>query len=86
MQQNSSNFQHSGGRSADLVFDEIQAGIYLGGIERPISRRTMQRWRQEGTGPVWLRVGRLVRYRQSSLDRFLATGIRTSTVHSSKVA
>ena len=34
--------------------------------------RTLQRMRGEGTGPAFLRVGRLIRYRESALDEWLA--------------
>jgi hypothetical protein len=67
--------------SEDPVFDEVQAGIYIGGAERPVSPRTMQRWRLEGSGPEFIRLrgGRLVRYRRSALDAFLLEGQRRST-------
>ena len=65
--------------NTDPLFDETLAGAYLGGVETPVSPRTLQRWRLEGTGPVWVRLGRLVRYRQSALDAFLNDGVRRST-------
>lgn len=60
--------------SVDPLYDEIVGGIYIGGADNPISPRTMQRWRHTGTGPAWIRVGRLIRYKKSSLDAFLAAG------------
>lgn len=62
-----------------LLFDEDGAGRYLGGDDHPIPARTLQRWRQEGTGPTFLKVGRLVRYRQQDLEEFLNQNIRNST-------
>ena len=58
--------------TTDPLFDERQAGEYLGGI----SARTMQRWRYDRRGPVYIVIGKLIRYRRSSLDRFLTAGER----------
>lgn len=57
--------------SADPLFNEEAAAEYLGGAASPISVRTMQRWRLEGAGPSFIKLGRLVRYRQSDLDDFI---------------
>jgi predicted DNA-binding transcriptional regulator AlpA len=32
---------------------------------------TLEKWRQTGCGPAYIKIGRLVRYRQSDLDRWL---------------
>jgi hypothetical protein len=48
------------------LYNEEAAGRYIGGTESPISTRTMQRWRLEGVGPVYVKLGRLVRYRRLS--------------------
>lgn len=32
----------------------------------------VESWRRKGTGPEWIRVGRLVRYRRSAVERYLA--------------
>jgi hypothetical protein len=58
----------------DALLDEVAAGAYLGGRDNPISARTMQRWRFERTGPAFIRIGRLIRYRKSALEVFLAAG------------
>ena len=63
----------------DPLHDETGAGEYLGGNGKPVSPRTMQRRRIEGTGPEYVRIGRLIRYRQSALDAYLATCARRST-------
>lgn len=61
----------------DIVFCESAAGRYLGGDDDPISDRTMQRWRQEGTGPAFVVIGsRLIRYRKSDLDAYMAANRR----------
>jgi excisionase family DNA binding protein len=44
-----------------------------------ISVRTLERLRVTGTGPIFVKVGRLVRYPQSSLDSWLASRARHST-------
>lgn len=64
---------------ADVLFGEGDAAKYLGGENSPVSVRTLQRWRMEGTGPVYVRLGRLVRYRQRDLDAWLASCLRRST-------
>lgn len=35
-----------------------------------ISRRTLQRWRRDGEGPPFLRLGRRVFYRLTDIERF----------------
>ena len=61
------------------LFDDASAGEFLGGKVSPISPRTLQRWRVEGVGPKWIKVGRLVRYRRSDLEAYLETRVRQST-------
>ena len=74
------NFLHSA-EIADCVplMDEFQAGRYIGGERSPVSPRTLQRWRLEGTGPKFVSVGRLIRYQRSSLDLWLSSRVRQST-------
>jgi len=68
-----------------VLYDEEAAGRYIGGAKSPVSPRTLQRWRLEGIGPIYVKLGRLVRYRQTDLDRFLDESTRTSTSMISKV-
>jgi excisionase family DNA binding protein len=35
-----------------------------------VSAGTLRRWRREGIGPPWLRLGRGVRYRRRDVDRW----------------
>jgi excisionase family DNA binding protein len=35
-----------------------------------VSAGTLRRWRREGTGPPWLRLGRGVRYLRRDVDRW----------------
>ena len=63
----------------DTLFDEQTAARYLGGPDRPISCRTLQRWRLEGYGPEFCKIGRAIRYRKSSLDTYLSGATRQST-------
>jgi excisionase family DNA binding protein len=39
--------------------------------ELEVSLRTLERWRQEGTGPTFIRVGRSPRYRRADIDAWL---------------
>lgn len=49
-----------------MTVDEHEAAGILG-----LKVATLQKWRWEGTGPKFLKVGRLVRYRLSDLNEFL---------------
>ena len=69
----------------NTLFDEEAAGRYIGGANSPVSSRTLQRWRLEGVGPVFVKLGRLVRYRQSDLEHFLNERARTSTSMTSPI-
>jgi hypothetical protein len=60
------------------VFDPEAAGVYLGG-SKPISKQTLAIHRLRGTGPRFVKVGRLVRYRRSDLDAWIAARVRGST-------
>jgi hypothetical protein len=63
----------------DPLYDTEGACIYLGGEDNPPARRTLERWRQTGDGPRFVRVGRAVRYRRSDLDAWLESRVRSST-------
>jgi excisionase family DNA binding protein len=39
--------------------------------ELQVSLRTLERWRQEGNGPAFIRVGRAPRYRRADIDAWL---------------
>jgi excisionase family DNA binding protein len=47
--------------------------------ELEVSVRTLERWRQQGTGPAFIRVGRSPRYRRADLDPWLDQQRRTSS-------
>ena len=61
------------------TFDEVGAGVYLGGEGNPVSPRTMQRWRLTGEGPEYIKLNRAVRYERAALDAYKAARRRTST-------
>jgi len=44
-----------------------------------VSERTLERWRVEGSGPVFCRAGRKVLYRLEDVDEWLAASRRKST-------
>jgi excisionase family DNA binding protein len=44
-----------------------------------ISHRTLEQMRLKGGGPVYLKVGRLVRYSSAALDEWLLANQRKST-------
>ncbi|MCG6557637.1 helix-turn-helix domain-containing protein [Ruegeria sp. 1NDH52C] len=43
-----------------------------------IAPRTLERWRAEGRGPQFVRIGRHVRYRQTDIQAFEAKHIKTA--------
>ena len=53
----------------------LEAARFLG-----ISRSTLEKHRQFGTGPVYRKIGGRVLYRAADLERWADQGIRTSTV------
>ncbi len=48
------------------LYTEAEAAQYLG-----IALITLRRWRAMGQGPAYYRVGKIIRYRAPSLDRFI---------------
>jgi predicted DNA-binding transcriptional regulator AlpA len=50
----------------DPLLETGPAAAFLGN-----SVPTLVRWRQTGEGPDYIKVGRLVKYRKSALERFL---------------
>lgn len=44
-----------------------------------ISVKTVQKWRQTNRGPRYVKVGRLVRYRESDIQAWLNEQTRTNT-------
>jgi hypothetical protein len=65
--------------NTDPLFTEQQAALFLGNEEEPFAVRTLQRWRLTGYGPAYLKIGKSVRYRQSELNGYLNSCVRTST-------
>jgi predicted DNA-binding transcriptional regulator AlpA len=50
---------------SDLV-DEVALAARLG-----VSRSTLQSWRYTGRGPRYIKVGRLIRYRNAEIEAYL---------------
>ncbi len=55
---------------SDLL-DEVELAEQLG-----VSRSTLQSWRYTGKGPRYLKLGRLIRYRNADVAAFLSAGER----------
>lgn len=61
----------------DDLLTETEAGEYLGGKKDPVKPTTLQIWRSTNRYSLpYIKVGRLVRYRRSDLDAFLAQRTR----------
>lgn len=58
----------------DELLDERQAATRL-----HVTPNCLQAWRHRGGGPRFLKMGRVVRYRNSDLDGFLDASVRSST-------
>lgn len=54
----------------DLI-DEVELAVRLG-----VSRSTLQSWRYEGRGPRFIKLGRLVRYRNADINAYLKAQTR----------
>lgn len=61
------------------LYTENQAALFLGNEDSPFAVATLRRWRVEGSGPKFLKMGKSIRYRQSALDDYLNSCIRSST-------
>lgn len=53
------------------MLNDIQAAQLLG-----VSEWGLRQWRSRRQGPAYVKLGRSVRYRQSDLLEFIASGIR----------
>ena len=53
--------------SDEQLLDTIDVAVKIKAKEG-----TLERWRQIGIGPDYIRVGRLIRYKQSAIDRWLS--------------
>lgn len=60
-----------------VLLTTTQAAEFLG-----ISKRTLDGMRLSGRGPVYSKVGRLVRYPQAELERWIVQNQRLSTSNS----
>ena len=56
------------------LLDTDRAARYLGS-----NARTLERWRTEGTGPKFVKVGRRVHYRRATLDAWILQRERSNT-------
>lgn len=49
-----------------------------------LNQASLRNWRWKGSGPVFIKVGHLVRYKQSDVNKFIEEQSRTSTSDNSK--
>jgi predicted DNA-binding transcriptional regulator AlpA len=56
--------------TSDLI-DEPALAFRLG-----VSRSTLQSWRYSGRGPRFIKLGRMVRYRNADVDAYLSANTR----------
>jgi excisionase family DNA binding protein len=60
--------------SISNLLNETRAAEYLG-----LSVRTLQAWRVRGGGPVFVKLGRAVRYRPDDLNAWITERMAAST-------
>ncbi len=60
--------------SCDPLLDEEAAADFL-----KLSAKTLRKWRCVGGGPVFVKLGRSVRYERSGLQQFVQERVRRST-------
>jgi excisionase family DNA binding protein len=58
----------------NTLFSQDEAARQLG-----LSVRSLERHRVAGTGPRFVKLGRLVRYREEDLTTWIEAGLRSST-------
>ena len=57
-------------QSMSNLIDEAAAAELLG-----LQRNTLTRWRWEGKGPPFCKIGRAVRYRREHIETFIAEAV-----------
>lgn len=57
-----------------IILNTAQTADFL-----KVSKQTLEAWRLRGGGPVYLKFGKAVRYRQEDLDTFIEKAVRRST-------
>src|SRR5687768_8539069 len=65
-----------GNRDADELLEQKTVCRWL-----KIKDVTAEAWRGRGTGPRYVKVGRLIRYRRSDVEAWLKGRVHTSTSH-----
>ena len=63
-----------------VLYNTRQAAEFFG-----ISHRTLESWRVSGQGPYFVKMGRLVKYKQSDLDEYLLNQTRANTSSNGRV-
>ena len=58
--------------------DQLLTPEQVAGILK-LSPATLARWRWDGSGPPFIKIGGRVRYAESDVEQFIHNGIRTST-------
>jgi hypothetical protein len=61
-----------------VLMNEDQAAQVL-----TVGTKTLQSWRVRGVGPRWVRIGRLVRYTEGELMKYIEEQTRQSTSEAS---
>ena len=59
----------------DVLIAAAQVPEYIG-----LKKQTLARWRHEGFGPKWVRLGRRVFYRSSDLREWIDAQVRQNTI------
>jgi len=65
---------------AQTVMTVTQAADYLG-----LAVSTLNKWRCHGGGPIYIKLGRAVRYRTQDLDEFINLQMRENTFQGTRL-
>ena len=69
--------QAEGPNTPTVILTTSEAARYLG-----LAMSTLNKWRCHGGGPVFVKLGRAVRYRHEDLDTYISTRSLSSTSQS----
>jgi hypothetical protein len=63
-------------RDSSLVYNQVEAAQL---IHPDLAWRTMERWRRNGTGPRFVRIGRRIGYTREAIEDWLVQQSRQRT-------
>ena len=65
----------------DVPLTPLEAGKVLGGDTDPVPPALLSKWRRDGSGPPFVKIGKRVRYTRAALVAWRDGQTRRSTAH-----